>query len=83
MLLMAGLMLADKTAAVEDRIKEVEAVLAERDQELADLRAMPAPEPERIEVPIVPPQVTESLAELAARTEALAQEIEEKAQPAG
>lgn len=85
MLLMAGLMLADKTAAVEDRIKEVEAVLAEREQtlvereqELAELRAAPAPEPERIEVPVVPPLVTESLAELAARTEALAQEIEAK-----
>ena len=83
MLLMAGLMLADKTAAVEDRIKEVEAELSERMQELEALKAAPAPEPERIEVAVVPPQVTESLAELAARTEALAQEIEEKAQPAG
>jgi cell division protein ZapA len=79
MLLMAGLMLADKTAAVEDRIKEVEAELAARDAELAELRAAPAPEPERIEVPVVPPLVTETLAELAARTEALAQEIEEQA----
>ncbi|APG47138.1 cell division protein ZapA-like protein [Phaeobacter porticola] len=78
MLLMAGLMLADKTAAVEDRIKEVEAELAERNAELAELRAAPAPEPERIEVPVVPPLVTETLAELAARTEALAQELEEQ-----
>ncbi|KIC37397.1 MULTISPECIES: cell division protein ZapA [unclassified Leisingera] len=83
MLLMAGLMLADKTAAVEDRIKEVEAELSERMQELEALKAAPAPEPERIEVAVVPPQVTESLAELAARTESLAQEIEEKVQPAG
>ena len=78
MLLMAGLMLGDKTAAVEDRIKEVEAELAERNAELAELRAAPAPEPERIEVPVVPPLVTETLAELAARTEALAQELEEQ-----
>ena len=82
MLLMAGLMLADKTAAVEDRIKEVEAVLAEREAELAALKAQPAPEPERIEVPVVPPQVAETLAELAARAEAMAQEIEEKASAA-
>ncbi len=78
MLLMAGLLLADKTAAVEDRIKIVEAELAERDAELADLRAAPAPEPERIEVPVVPPQVTDTLAELAARAEAMAAQVEEK-----
>jgi len=79
MLLMAGLMLADKTAAVEDRIKMVEAKLAEREAELEQMRAAPAPEPEKVEVPVVPNSVTETLAELAARAEALAAEIEEKA----
>ena len=79
MLLMAGLMLADKTAAVEDRIKEVEAQLAECQGELARLRDAPAPEAERVEVPVVPDSVTETLAELAARAEALAAEVEEKA----
>lgn len=86
MLLMAGLMLADKTAAVEDRIKEIEATLAEREAELAALRggaAAPAPEPERIEVPVIPETVTASLAELAERAEALAAEVEEKAAAAG
>ncbi len=78
MLLMAGLMLADKTAAVEDKIKEVEAKLAEREAELDNLRAAPAPEPERVEVPVVPAEVTDTLAELAARAEALAAELEEK-----
>ncbi|MGR3805537.1 cell division protein ZapA [Marinibacterium profundimaris] len=78
MLLMAGLMLADKTAAVEDRIKEVEATLAERDAELAALKDLPPPEPERIEVPVVPSSVTDTLAELAAQAEALAAEVEEK-----
>ena len=71
MLLMAGLLLADKTAAVEDKIKEVEA-------ELATARSASGPEPERIEVPVVPESVTDMLAELAARAEALATEIEEK-----
>ena len=78
MLLMAGLMLADKTASVEDRARAVEATLAERDAELEGLRNMSAPEPERIEVPVVPTSVTETLAELAARAEAVAAEIEEK-----
>lgn len=78
MLLMAGLMLADKTASVEDRIGEVQAELAEREAELEGLRTMGAPEPERVEVPVVPQAVTETLAELAARAEALAADVEEK-----
>ena len=85
MLLMAGLMLADKTAAIEDRLAgfntklaEKDAELAAKDAELQALRAAPAPEPERIEVPVVPPQVNETLAELAARAESLAQSVEEK-----
>ncbi len=78
MLLMAGLLLADKTASVEDRMREVEAALAEREAELEGLRTMGAPEPERIEVPVVPQAVTETLAELAARAEALAADVEEK-----
>lgn len=77
MLLMAGLMLADKTAAVEDQINDVRAELAEREAELAGLRNATI-EPERIEVPVVPTAVTETLAELAARAEALAAEVEEK-----
>lgn len=90
MLLMAGLMLADKTAAEEERVRELEgqleamrAELAQRDGEIAELRAAPLPEPERIEVPVVPPQVPEALAEIAARAEALAQQVEEKAAAAG
>jgi cell division protein ZapA len=80
MLLMAGLMLADKTAAVEDKIKAMEAKLAERDAEIDNLKSAPAPEPERIEIPVVPPAVTDTLAELAARAESLAASVEEKAQ---
>ena len=79
MLLMAGLMLADKTAAVEDKIKAIEAKLAERDAEIDNLKSAPMPEPERIEVPVVPQAVSDTLAELAARAEALAAAVEEKA----
>tara|TARA_R110000787_G_scaffold19836_4_gene59051 strand:+ start:207 stop:596 length:390 start_codon:yes stop_codon:yes gene_type:complete len=78
MLLMAGLLLADKTASVEDRIAEVRAELEEREAELAGLRNVKI-EPERIEVPVVPQAVTDTLAEIAARAEALAAEVEEKA----
>ena len=77
MLLMAGLLLADKTASVEDRIAEIRAELAQREAELARLRNVRV-EPERIEVPVVPQAVTETLAELAARAEALAADVEEK-----
>tara|TARA_R110000850_G_scaffold84258_9_gene180886 strand:+ start:958 stop:1347 length:390 start_codon:yes stop_codon:yes gene_type:complete len=78
MLLMAGLLLADKTASVEDKIKEARAQLAERDAELASLCNVVV-EPERIEVAVIPQGVTDSLAEMAARAEALADEIEDKA----
>lgn len=77
MLLMAGLMLADKTASVEDRVAEVQAKLTEREAELAALRDAKA-EPEKIEVPVVPQSVMDTLAELAARAEALAASVEEK-----
>ena len=77
MLLMAGLLLADKTASVEDRIREVEAQLAERDAEIAALRARPA-EPERVEVAIVPPSVTEALSDVAIRAELLVNQLERK-----
>ncbi|CUH48329.1 MULTISPECIES: cell division protein ZapA [Ruegeria] len=77
MLLMAGLMLADKTAATDDKLKRAEAKLAEVEAELQSLRNRPEPEPERIEVAVVPPSVTDTLAELAARAEALASVVEE------
>ena len=77
MLLMAGLMLADKTASVEERVGEVQAKLNEKDAEIAALREAAA-EPERIEVPVVPAAVTDTLAELAARAEAIAEAVDEK-----
>lgn len=77
MLLMAGLMLADKTASVEDRVAEVQAKLTACEAELANLRETRA-QPERVEVPVVPQAVNDTLAELAARAEALAASVEEK-----
>ena len=71
MLLMAGLMLADKTAAVEDEIRGLKA-------RLADLEARPET---RVEVPVIPPQVAETLAEIAARAEALADRLDDVRRP--
>ena len=79
MLLMAGLMLADKTAGLEDRLREAEDRAAGMEDQIRALRDAPAPEPQRVEVPVLPEGVTDSLADLAARAEALADEIEEKA----
>ncbi|WP_299789741.1 cell division protein ZapA [uncultured Marivita sp.] len=79
MLLMAGLMLADKTAGLEDKLRETEDRAAGYLSELRALKEAPPPQPERIEVPVVPTDVTESLQEIAARAEALARDVEEKA----
>lgn len=81
MLLMAGLMLADRTAGVEDKLREAEAKLSAREAELQQLRGQPAPAPQRIEVPVVPPAVSEALAEIAARAEALADQVESRLTP--
>lgn len=78
MLLMAGLMLADKTAGVEDHLREAQGRLAEMQAEIDRLKGAPPPEPERIEVAVVPPQVTETLAELAARAESIAASLEDQ-----
>lgn len=77
MLLMAGLMLADKTAGLEERLDKSETRAAQYLDELGELRNAPPPEPKRIEVPVVPDNVTDLMAELAARAEAMAAQIED------
>ena len=79
MLLMAGLMLADKSAGMEDRMRELEAKVAEQNYLIDELRNAPAPAPERVEVPVVPSLVTDALAEMVARAESIAEDVEEKA----
>jgi cell division protein ZapA len=79
MLLMAGLMLADKTAGVQDRLRDMEGRMAEKEAELNQLRNAPGPVPERVEVPVVPNDVTDALAEIAARAEALAETVDPRA----
>lgn len=71
MLLMAGLLIADKAAGTDDELRKLR-------EKLAEIEARPPPPRERVEIPVVPPQVAETLAEIAARAEALADRIEER-----
>ena len=78
MLLMAGLMLSDKHAGAEDQMKGMEDKIAQQEAWIEELQNRPAPEPEQVKVAVIPDQVTDSLAELAARAEALADAAEER-----
>ena len=73
MLLMAGLMLADKTVALEEAAGSSKQKL--EDARTAARVAASTP-PERVEVPVVPEELVDTLAELAARAEALAEKAE-------
>ena len=68
MLLMAGLMLADKTAAIEDELRSLRARVAELEARPVSTR----------DVAVIPPEVAETLAEIAARAEAMAARVEER-----
>ncbi|MFN4201619.1 MAG: cell division protein ZapA [Tabrizicola sp.] len=68
MLLMAGLMLADKTAAIEDELRTLRARVAELEARPVATR----------DVAVVPKQVSDTLAEIAARAEAMAARVEEQ-----
>lgn len=78
MLLMAGLMLADKAAGLEDQLTAAEERARLAEAAYDRVRASPM----RVEVPVVPQDLTAALAEMAARAEALADEIEAKASAA-
>ena len=75
MLLMAGLMLADRTAGIEDQLREARARAETAEAAVEEARANPA----RTEVPVIPAEITDTLAEIAARAEALADRVEEEA----
>ena len=57
--------------ALEDKVAQQEAWIEE-------LQNRPQPEPQKVEVAVIPDEVTQTLAELAARAEALAEAAEEK-----
>ena len=73
MLLMAGLMLADKTAGLEEELQACERRLAESE---ANVEPVAPPPPERVEV--IPEGLAEGLAGLAERAEEAADLAERK-----
>lgn len=80
MLLMAGLMLADKTAGAGDNTAALNARIAELEAENAALKAR-EPQTVTVEVPVptLPEGLESTLAALVDRAEKLAEEVEEKA----
>jgi cell division protein ZapA len=85
MLLMAGLMLADKTAGFQDKLRVAEDRVAEVQAELSQLRAASAAatQPVTVEVPVMPAEMTEAMTELVIQSEALADAVEARATPEG
>ena len=67
LLLLAGLMLADRFATLEDRAEKAERLAAR-------LQANPP----RVEVPVIPSDLKEAMAEMAARAESLADRLEDQ-----
>lgn len=77
MLLMAGLMLADKTVGLEDRVREAEAQIAGLAAALtAAPVAMAVPIEVVVEVPVLPQGLIERLSDIMADAEALADAAE-------
>ena len=83
MLLMSGLMLADRTLALQEQLRATEAALEQAQQASQEVYHEIKTVVKEIEVPMVPIALLETLAELSARAEATADDLEERiAQPA-
>jgi len=78
MLLMAGLMLADKTAGLEEQLREVENRMARMAAELETLRGAAGASPAAVEVPVIPPEVVDLMTRLAERIEDMADQASER-----
>ena len=80
LLLMSGLMLADKTAGLEDQLREAQDIVAALQAQLEAARLAvdeARANPTTVEVAVIPPAVADTMAELAARAEAIAQKLDE------
>ena len=75
MLLMAGLLLADRTAGLEDKVREAEGRAAQLQAQIDAGPTATAPA-ETIEVPVMPDGLIETLDDLAAKAETIAAEVE-------
>ena len=82
MLLMSGLMLADRTLALQEQLRATEAALEQAQQASQEVYQEIKTVVKEVEVPMVPVALLETLAELSARAEATADDLEERiAQP--
>jgi cell division protein ZapA len=82
MLLMSGLMLADRAIALEKKLKAAEVEMSSLRQSIENKAPEIRTVIEEVKVTSVPEELLESLAELSARAEAAADDLEEKiAQP--
>ena len=84
MLLMSGLMLADRTLALQDQLRQAQEALEQAQRSAQEIAPEIKTVIKEVEVSVVPPALLESLAELSARAEAAADDLEERlAQSAG
>ena len=74
MLLMAGLLLADRTAGLEDKVREAEGRAAQLQAQMEITQA--GGSVENIEVPVVSSDVIDAMTQIAAQAEALADDVE-------
>jgi cell division protein ZapA len=72
-------MLADRAIALEEKVKAVEAEIKLMRQVLKDTPPEIKTLTKEVEVAVIPAELLESLAELSARAEAAADNLEEKA----
>lgn len=80
MLLMAGLMLADKVSGLEDRLQEAQARLSELEARIAagpTVIEVPVEVPVevRVEIPVIPAEVRQLFTDVAEEAEALAHAV--------
>ncbi len=80
MLLMAGLMLADKNISADEELRALDRRLAQQTKVIDDIKSKPAPEPEVREVEVVREVVPDGAV---TRLDALAERIEALARKAG
>ena len=82
MLLMSGLMLADRAIALEEKVKAAEIEMSSLRQSNKNITPEIKTVIKEVKVTAVPEELLESLAELSARAEAAADDLEQKiAQP--
>ena len=74
MLLMAGLLLADRTAGLEDKVREAEGRAAQLQAQMEITQA--GGSVEKIEVPVVSSEFIDAMTQIAAQAEALADDVE-------